>query len=66
MGKIFWLHINVLDIFSLIKLLNSLSLFLFTYFDMANRKKIFFNKFIYFIYLSLAVLGLRCCVWAFL
>ena len=28
---------------------------------MANRKKIFFNKFIYFIYLSLAVLGLRCC-----
>ena len=23
------------------------------------------NKFIYFIYLFLAVLGLRCCVWAF-
>ena len=24
----------------------------------------FFNKFIYFIYLFLGVLGLRCCVWA--
>ena len=24
-----------------------------------------FNKFIYFIYLFLAVLGLRCCAWAF-
>ena len=25
----------------------------------------FFKKFIYFIYLFLAVLGLRCCAWAF-
>ena len=25
----------------------------------------FFNKFIYLIYLFLAVLGLRCCAWAF-
>ena len=25
----------------------------------------FLNKFIYFIYLFLAALGLRCCVWAF-
>ena len=25
----------------------------------------FFNKFVYFIYLFLAVLGLRCCAWAF-
>ena len=25
----------------------------------------FFNKFIYFIYLFLAALGLRCCAWAF-
>ena len=26
---------------------------------------VFFNKFIYFIYLFLAALGLRCCSWAF-
>ena len=25
----------------------------------------FFNKFIYFIYLFLAVQGLHCCIWAF-
>ena len=25
----------------------------------------FFNKFIYFIYIFLAVLGLHCCAWAF-
>ena len=30
-----------------------------------NRHVFFFNKFIYFIYLFLAALGLHCCVWAF-
>ena len=34
-------------------------------FQAATAFFFFFNKFIYFISLSLAVLGLHCCVWAF-
>ena len=30
-----------------------------------NCEVFFFYKFIYYVYLFLAVLGLRCCAWAF-
>ena len=32
--------------------------------DQKKNLSVFFNKFIYFIYLFLAALGLRCCTWA--